>query len=252
MPGVAPEKDDSTAAQDAHTTLDKLTWPSSGVALSELLTALQFLGTDPQRQDAVKQVAWDAATPGSLQVLKSGVTNLTKWWVKRAGVAGGAAGALATLAGLVISAVEPFRKALGEPIAVALVAGGALIGAATVLALATFVTGDLRARAQATAARTAARAQVAAEFLRTAGPPAAGGATDPAGAAGVGPAVDLRAEIAAAIGAFGAVQVRLRDDRTWVEALGMRNTGEGFQILLADGDWRAVTDVEQYTAKQQP
>lgn len=229
MPGVA-SKD----------TLDKLTWPPSkpdGVSLIELVTALQFLATDEDRDKGVKQTRWDADTPGSLQVLKSGVTSVTRWWLKRAGAAGGAAGLLAAVGGVIISSVTPFRDTLGEPIAVALVGAGSLIIAATVLALAHFVTGDLRARSYATAARTAARADVASAYLTGTA----------AGERAGEPAADLRLELIAAFGAFDSVHVRVRGEHAWVEAIGVRRGSEGFQVRLKDGDWKPLAEIEQYT-----
>ena len=162
---------------NAQQTLDGLKWPRTTtdvraqISLADLLIALQFLGTDAERVGAVQPGRkWDSDTPGSLQVLKSGVTGATKWWTKRAGAIGGATGVLAAVGGVVIGAIEPFRNALGEPLVVALIGGGALILAATLLSLAHFVNGDLMARAQATAARSAARAEVAATYLRTTAP----------------------------------------------------------------------------------
>lgn len=226
MPGVA-KKD----------TLDKLTWPPShpnGVSLIDLVTALQFLSTDEDRAKGVAETTWDADTPGSLQVIKSGVTSVTKWWLKRAGAAGGAAGLLAAVGGVVIGSVKPFRDALGEPMAVALVAAGAVIISATVLALAHFVTGDLRARSYATAARTAARADVARAYL---GGPIAGPA----------PSAEMQVELIAAFGAFDEVHVKVKGEQGWLEAVGVRRGVEGFQVRLKDGDWKPLGEVEQYT-----
>ncbi|MFG1606714.1 hypothetical protein [Actinoplanes sp. NPDC049265] len=217
-------------------TLDKLTWPPSkpdGVSLIDLVTALQFLATDEDRAKGVKETRWDADTPGSLQVIKSGVTSMTKWWLKRAGAAGGAAGLLAAISGVLISSFEPFRNSLGVPMAVALVAAGAVIISATVLALAHFVTGDLRARSYATAARTAARADVARAYL--AGP----GSVETPG--------DLRLELIAAFGAFDDVHVRVKGEQAWAEAVGVRRGSEGFQVRLKDGDWKPLAEIEQYT-----
>ncbi|GLY92837.1 hypothetical protein Acsp02_00930 [Actinoplanes sp. NBRC 103695] len=225
MPGVAKD------------TLDKLTWPPSkpdGVSLIELVTALQFLATDEDRAKGVAETKWDADTPGSLQVIKSGVTSMTKWWLKRAGAAGGAAGLLAAVGGVIIGSVKPFRDSLGEPMAVALVAAGAVIISATVLALAHFVTGDLRARSYATAARTAARAEVARAYLTGPTTPA----ETPAG---------LQAELIAAFGAFDEVYVKVKGEQGWLEAIGVRRGAEGFQLRLKDGDWKPLGEVEQYT-----
>jgi len=226
------------ATVDAKTSLDGLTWPGSTVSLSGLLAGLQFIGTDVARQDAAGQKAWDAETPGSLQVLKSGVTNLTRIWLKRAGAVGGGTALLTGIGGTVIAVVEPFRKALGEPIAITLLAATALIISATVLAAALFVTGDLQARAQATAARTAARAEVAATFLRAVAPLPRPDLGSP----------DVRAEVIALIGAFKKLYVRTRTEPSWHEADAVRQDGsEGFQIHLKSGDWVPLAQVENYT-----
>jgi hypothetical protein len=233
-------------AKNAQDLLKDLLWPpadrpGTGISLANLLIALQLLATDEDRADAVKPgQKWDAETPGSLQVLKSGVTGVAKWWTKRAGVVGGATGVLAAISGVVIGAVKPFREALGEPLVVALIGGGALILSATLLALAHFVHGDLTARARATAARSAARAEVAATFLRLSGAPPS--------VAGARPGGDtLRHELVAVFGASDQVYVRTKGSSTWVEMTGMKVGEEDFQVRTANGDWKPVAEVQYWT-----
>jgi hypothetical protein len=227
------------APQDAQQMLAGLKWPDDHgrVSLAELLIALQFLGTDADRGKAVADdQRWDESTPASLQVIKSGVTEVTKWWAKRAGAIGGAAGLLAAIGGVVIGAVRPFREALGEPSVITLIAGGALILSATVLALAQFVNGDLMARAQATSARSTARAGVASTFLQTM-------SKQPGG----GDGGDLRQELLAAFGAFEHVHVKVKGGSAWAEATAIQRAGEGFQVRITGGDWKPLAEIEQYT-----
>jgi len=246
MRGMATTTNADQTPNDAQQMLEGLTWPAAAphgggqISLANLLIALQFLGTDADRETAARSgQRWDQDTPGSLQVLKSGVTGVTKWWTKRAGVVGGAVGVLAAVGGVVIGAIKPFREALGESVIVALVGGGALILSATVLALAHFVNGDLMARAQATAARSAGRAEVVATFLRTAAAPPIRDA--PAAEAG------LRQELVAALSAFDHVHVRVKHSPDWTEATAIQRCAEGFQVRVTGGDWKPLAQIEQYT-----
>jgi hypothetical protein len=250
MPRMANPTADQTA-KNAQEMLKDLVWPpadrpGAGISLANLLVALQLLATDEDRADAVKAgQKWDADTPGSLQVLKSGVTGVTKWWAKRAGVLGGAAGALAAVSGVVIGAVKPFREALGEPLVVALIGGGALILSATLLALAHFVNADLTARAHATAARSAARAEVAATFLRAAAASSSdGGDRRDRGRSG---GDTLRQELLAVFAASDHVYVRTKGSSSWVEATGMQVGEEDFQVRTANGDWKPLAEVQYWT-----
>ena len=140
--------------------LDGLVWarPASAtdpqVGLYALLTSLQLLATDTGRQEAADNTKWDAETPASMQVIKSGALSITKRWTKIVSrVGGGVSGVLAVVAGYVATV----REDLGDAVTVALIGAAALLGAATAIALALFVKGDLEARGQATAARHAAR-----------------------------------------------------------------------------------------------
>lgn len=151
------------------TDLKGLKWPVSAVDLTgddvpvrldKLLQSLQLLGTDDDREATTAQ-AWNAETPPSLQVIKSGSLAITKKsivWVKNYG---GIAGLLAAVGGVVSS----FSGQVGKPVTVALIGSAALILSSVAIALGLLVKGDLEARGAATAARHQGRAEVAAAFL---------------------------------------------------------------------------------------
>jgi hypothetical protein len=148
------------------------------VSLAELLMGLQLLAKDEARAQAASETRWDAPTAGSVQVIKSGVLAITKWWTKACAGVGGITGLLAVIAG----AITSVTTSIGEPITIALIGGGSLILAATAIAIALFVRADLDARGRATAARHIARAEVTAAFLQaTSALPDASTSTSPSG-----------------------------------------------------------------------
>jgi hypothetical protein len=133
--------------------------------LGELLRTIQLLGNDADRDklndENVKK--WDGETPVSLQVIKSGTVELTKQWTKWARTVGGGAAALSLVAG----GIGGFVRGLNVPVPVVctLIAAGGAVAVAVALSIAMIVSADLRARAIATAARTAGRADVTSAFL---------------------------------------------------------------------------------------
>jgi hypothetical protein len=148
-------------------TIDALQWARPAhltrptVGLDELLRGLALLGTDSDRDTAAHH-GWNDPTPASMQVIKSGATAATRWWIKTVGATGGLAGLVTTGTGFVRAVTDT----VGTATTVALIAGGAVVLAAVAIALALFVSGDLQARGVATAARHAARGAVAAAFLQ--------------------------------------------------------------------------------------
>ncbi|GAA2614797.1 hypothetical protein [Paractinoplanes durhamensis] len=154
---------------DAEKALGPLKWavPAADlgdpVNLQDLLIGLQLLGTDKQRTIAAKS-GWNDGTPGSIQVIKSGATEITRRWAKLTRRIAGAGGVTAIL-GTAAGTITDIRTTLGEPLIVALVAGGALVTAAALLSAALLIAGDLEARGIATAARNSGRAEVTAAFL---------------------------------------------------------------------------------------
>ncbi|GAA0943710.1 hypothetical protein [Virgisporangium aurantiacum] len=140
-------------ARPAH-----LTRPTVG--LDELLQGLALLGEESERATAAAG-GWNDKTPPSMQVIKSGATAVTRWWSKWIAAVGGLAGAIPVVTGFFTT----FIGDVGEAVTVALIAGGAVVFSATAIALALFVSGDLRARGHASAARQAARGVVTAAFL---------------------------------------------------------------------------------------
>jgi len=147
-------------------TVNSLQWakPASEtkptVGLDELLQGLALLSSKEDR-DVASSIGWNENTPPSVQSIKAGTMGLTRWWVKAVASFGGVSG----LAALVTGFIKNLRSEAGDPVAVALIGGGALIIAAAFIAIALFVFGDLRARGQAAAARYTARGEVTAAFL---------------------------------------------------------------------------------------
>ncbi len=161
----------------AESKLDSLAWAEpaptgdQAVPLAQLLQGLQLLASDDDREAAARSSGeWSAETPPSMQVIKSGALSITKTWTKR--VTGAGIGVSVVLGG-VGSGVAALTDGLTPAIGAALVGGIALVASATALALAIFIKADLDARGQATAARHAGRAEVAAAFLSATAPRAA-------------------------------------------------------------------------------
>ncbi|WP_139184627.1 hypothetical protein [Arthrobacter sp. ok909] len=124
------------------------------------------MGDDNALSDGNFQRTWRADTPESLQLISSGVTKMTKWWLAAVSGVGGVTALISMIVGYVRAATEPLTNAVGEPVTVAFIAGGSLVLAASAIALAVFVHGDLEARGAAAAAQLAARGNVMAAFLR--------------------------------------------------------------------------------------
>ena len=204
------------------------------VKLQDLLLALQFLGDDKQRAEAAGN-SWDAKTPGSIQVIKSGAMGITVWWARLTRWVAGGGGVVAIL-GTAAGAITDVRAALGEPLIVALVAGGAIVTAAALLSVALLIKGDLEARGAATAARYSGRAEVAAAFLT-------GTAALPSRAEGQA----MGAELTAALAGGRPVFVQFGDgrDAQRLAALSRATNGE-FQVHLGMGQPRPINEVISY------
>ncbi|CAL9441217.1 hypothetical protein SUDANB95_02236 [Actinosynnema sp. ALI-1.44] len=132
-------------------------------AVKDLLVDTQFLGTHEERVNLKPGAPWDAETPVSFQVIKSGATaiatNSTKW----ARNAGGPVALLSVIAGGATAFFDGLK--VHTAIACTLVAGGAAILVAIAFSTAMIVSADLNARSRATAARTRGRAEITAAFL---------------------------------------------------------------------------------------
>jgi hypothetical protein len=170
-----------------NASLEPLKWPESAqdvpssdaVSLNVMLESLQLIATDADRAVAA-QSGWKDGTPASMQVIKSGALEITKFGTKTVGAVGGLAGVLAAVAG----GITAFTTKVGEPVAIAFIGAAAFLLGSVAIALALFVKGDLEARGTATAARHAGRAEVAAAFMRaTAALPPAPPAPAPPGLA---------------------------------------------------------------------
>jgi hypothetical protein len=231
-----------TAPKDAGT-LNDLVWarPAAETApqmgLYDLLTSLQLLATDTGRQAAADNTKWDADTPASMQVIKSGALSITKRWTKIVSrVGGGVSGVLAVFAGY----VGTVQKDLGDSVTVALIGAAALLASATALAIALFVKGDLEARGQATAARHAARGEIVAAFLRaTAGLEGEKAASGP---------VDRSAEVLQALTAFpGQVSVSTKEHPQLQPVTGVRRLADApCRVQVADG-WVSISEVTGFS-----
>jgi hypothetical protein len=116
--------------------------------LSNLLIKVGLLGQDNKDQ------------ADGLNELKEGALSLSKWLGGLAAAAG-VAGILTSITGAITAAHEPTR--------VALVAGGALVGAAGIIAVALVVRGDVAARSSSAMAQYEARSQISSAFLALSG-----------------------------------------------------------------------------------
>ncbi len=151
----------------------KVQWPAKALssegddlapALRSLLEDLRLLETKTDEKEGVGPLK----TPQSLQVLTAGATTLTKLYTGLATLVGGG--------GALVAGIYAFWKSLDPPVAgqpdqsfkqAALMIAVAVLGSAVVIAVSLMVRGDVCARAEAHAAAYAARASVAASFLRT-------------------------------------------------------------------------------------
>jgi hypothetical protein len=239
--------------------LGKLEWatPASDVPdtdkvpLNELLQGLQLLASDEARtKSSETNASWDAATPASMQVIKSGSLEITKYATKLVTRAGGGLGVVTAVAGIISSFIDK----IGEPVTIALIGSAAVLLSSTAIALALFVKGDLEARGAATAARHQGRADVAAAFLKaTSGLPSKKTATTTSSTA------SFLGELLSAISAYpGIIKVTTSDYKGDTPVVGIRRLAkDGRTDLLLkitttagtgpDTDWVPITDVTTFT-----
>lgn len=229
--------------------LQCLHWPpgsgdTDAVPLGDLLVALQLLATDSARSASSENTSWDANTPASMQVIKSGALSITQYWSKRTAAAGGATAFLSAAAAAAISVVEPFRHALGDAVTAALIATTGFLLAATGLSIALIVRADLDARGRATAARHAGRAEVAAAFLRAAPVPLP--RTSPEALPEPQQSVQ---PLLLALAAFpNRLKVMSADTDGWQQVTGARLDGTGgVQLKVPDGPWLAASGVTRFS-----
>ncbi|WP_322769126.1 hypothetical protein [Frankia sp. Cr1] len=162
---TAAQKASEPAAGDP---LNEFRWADAApdatakIGLTDLLVRLQLMATDAARNTAADNDGWWAKTPPSMQVIRSGTQAITKWWATAVAAVGGLSGLAATIYGFVAAA----RDAIGDAVLAALIGGASLVLSATAIAVSLFVKADLGSRGNATAARHAGRAEVAAAFLQ--------------------------------------------------------------------------------------
>ena len=226
--------------------LSTLSFPTPGidvpdgdaVPLDTLLQALQLAASDEDRRAATDaDNKWDAPTPPSMQVIKSGALTLTSTVTKRLAAFGGVGGALTALAGV----ISPFVADVGEPVTVALIGAAAVILSAVAISLALVVNGDLEARGVATASRHAGRARVAASFLEaTAAMPTKLGDARPS----------LVSDLLAAMAIYPngtKVTTARHQQPTLVEGMDRRGADQALGLKLK-GDWVGLDEVTGFTA----
>jgi len=140
----------SALPTEAVTATDDLVQPAT-----DLLTSLDLLATEADKNSAKGPMAALTGPPQSVAVLESGATALSKWW---------AAGLGASTAGL-WGTVAAWWGEQPAQIKVGVVWGAAVATAALVLALAYIIGSDVRGRSTAAVATINSRAHVAASFV---------------------------------------------------------------------------------------
>ncbi|WP_412751974.1 hypothetical protein [Krasilnikovia sp. M28-CT-15] len=227
--------DHAGAGPEPSARLDELKWGRSPqeadeVGLASLLMALQLLADDKDREGAVS-ASWNADTPPSVQAIKSGATAITRAMTKWVGGAGGVTAAVSAGAAIVAQVNH-----LGQAVVVALIGSAALLGSGVAIACALLISGDLRARGEATAARHAGRAEVASAFLR---------------ATATTPMVNQvhQTDILFALSSFpGKVRLIAKGDNHAELATGIRTQSDHrVQIGTKSGDWKFLEEIEGYT-----
>lgn len=199
----------------------KLVDPSAEDLAAPLQQLLRDLGLLESSDDAAKGAKLIDGTPPSLQVIKAGTLSVTKAWVTLTASAG-FAGALTTL----IAA----WKAAPDNLQITLVAGASVIIAATAIAIAMIVRGDVGARAATSTELYRSRAQVSNSFLAAA-LAAAGETSTQGGRAAAGS--DTLANVLAAI----QIDVPNQDPSPGIYGLRRRAGDNSWQIRRGDGDW---------------
>ena len=227
------------------------------IPLAKLLQGLQLLASDDDREKAadVDHKGWDAATPASLQVIKSGATALTTHWTKRVQTAGGLTALLTGGAGALVSVLSPLNKVEAStwvPLAVTLLGGAAIVVAAAI-SVALFVKGDLEARGVASAARHEGRAAVAAEFLRaTAAAPAtvSSAGTTTSKISGTQPSESN--ELMLTIAAYGPGNISVDVPGESIvkgDVTGLKRVPDGLRIRVGGSGWIPIDKVTAFTTR---
>jgi hypothetical protein len=194
--------------------------------MANLLVGLGLLGTDNQNQK------------DGLNELKEGALGISRWLGALVG-ATGLVGLATSLGGVFGDAKEPTR--------VAMIAGGSLIAAGGLIALAFIVRGDVGARVGSAVAQYEARTQVSTAFLalmstllRPAAPttPTTNGASS-----------ESLLSTLTAMGQSLRVKAKNHDDE--LRVVGVRRVPGGeLQIRLEDGDWVPASDIETFCGER--
>ena len=199
----------------------KLVDPSAEDLAAPLQQLLRDLGLLESSEDAAKGAKLIDGTPPSLQVIKAGTLSVTKAWATLTASAG-FAGALTTLLAA--------WKAAPDNLQITLVGGASVIIAATAIAIALIVRGDVGARAATSTELYRSRAQVSNSFLAAA--LAAAGETSTQGALAA-TSSDTLAKVLAAF----QIDVPNQDPSPGLYGVRKRVIGDSWQIRRSDGDW---------------
>lgn len=200
--------------------------------LHALLKKLDLIGLPKSARDNAANGAAGVIESTTLEITTQ-VQNLIKALGGAAVVAGGATSAWAALED-------------NAPLAIAIVAGVAVLLAALVLGLARVVDGDVRGRSAATTQQIQSRADLASQYLKLAFKQSSSAADDD-GDAPVKPKLDDELRIALA-GYGNAVQVTTERGDANVTGLEWSDT-KGLQIRLDDGQVVDLADVKSFTTK---
>lgn len=191
-----------------------------------LRVLLVDLGLLESSTDLEKGVSLTGGTPASLQVIKAGALSVTKAWTALTASAG-FAGASATL----IAA----WKAASDNLQIALIGGASLILAATAIAIALIVRGDVGARAATTVELYRSRAQISNSFLAA----VLAATTTSTTTEGQSPAEphDTLADVLASF----RIEVPGQDSSPGLYGVRRRRGHNDPQIRRGDGDWVDVS-----------
>jgi hypothetical protein len=197
---------------------------SLSTPLQQLLRDLGLLETTA---DAEKGVSL-RGTPDSLQVIRAGALSVSKGWTAFTATAGGA-GAVSTL-------IAAWKSSPGDQRLV-LIGGASVILAATAIAIAMIVRGDLGARAATSAELYRARARISSAFIQAAVAATGRGSAQPSALAG-----DTLQQLLAAVN----VAVPNENASSGLYGVRKRAGHHGLEIRRSDGDWVRVTAVPDF------
>jgi hypothetical protein len=152
---------------------------------------------------------------------------------------------LAAGAGVTVAGVTSLWAALSEntPLAIALVAGAAVVAAASMIGLARIIDGDVRGRAAVTTEQVRARASVANLFIEQARL-----SNSSASEKGELPNSSLASDFVTALMAFPG-QVEAKTEQGWSNVVGVESGSRGLRFKLASGDIISTDEVVAFRSR---